>query len=76
MGMSTLKSHLLSLPRDARLMWLGAGAVGASDASRSDSFQTFPPMAVKEHLRQPVETASKNRSIPNPLLNLSADPLS
>ena len=35
------RSHLLSLPRDARLMWLGAGAVGASDASRSDSFQTF-----------------------------------
>jgi hypothetical protein len=35
------RSHLLSLPRDARLMWLGAGAVGASDVSRSDSFQTF-----------------------------------
>jgi hypothetical protein len=34
------RGHLLSLPRDARLMWLGAGAVGASDASRPSSFQT------------------------------------
>src|SRR5262250_653190 len=36
------RCHLLSLPRDARLMWLGAGAVGASDVSRPHEKLALP----------------------------------
>src|SRR5262245_10557605 len=51
------KKPLTSLPRDASLMWFGAGAVGASDVSRPH----------EEHRRSQPSLLRFRRPLPDPL---------